>query len=67
MEMWIIVLMSKIFHSKQIWEGGGHVAGCDGGQSKSAIRGARAGEMTTLLLTVSEPGVFLQLLIKLLD
>lgn len=46
--------MFQIFHSKPVWDGGGHVAGRDSGQSKSADRGPRAGEMTTALLTVSE-------------
>lgn len=54
--------MFQIFHSEPVWDGGGHVAGCDGGQSKSADRGPRAGEMTTALLTVSETGVFSLLL-----
>lgn len=43
------------------------MAGRDGGQSKSAGRGPRAGEMTTTLLTVSVTAVFLQSLTKFID
>lgn len=56
----LILLLSQIFHSKPIWDGGGHVVGCDGGQSRRAGRGPRAGELTAVLLTISVTGVFLQ-------
>lgn len=46
----------KSFRSDSVWDGGGHVAGCDGGQSKEPVGGPCAGESTSFYFILLAAG-----------